>query len=296
MADDTRTVAVLGTGIMGGAMARRLLGAGMHVRVWNRTRERAAPLGEAGATVAGSPAEAADGADTLLTALTDGDAVEAAVFGPDGAALAAAPRTLWVQVSTIGARAADRLARTAIGYDLVMVDAPVLGSREGAEQGALVVLASGPDDARSRCQPLFDAIGQRTLWVGPAGAGSRLKLVVNAWLLGLLGALAEAVALAQRSGIDPRRFLEAIEGGPIFAPYARLKGEAMLAGEFPASFPLRLAHKDARLALGQAAADELPMPLLAAVAEQLGRAIQLGHGDDDVAAVYFAVTGNRVLR
>ncbi|HEV8652798.1 MAG TPA: NAD(P)-dependent oxidoreductase [Actinomycetes bacterium] len=292
---DKGTVAVLGTGIMGAAMARRLCGAGFDVRVWNRTRERAEPLAEAGASVAASPAEAADQADYILTVLADGGAVEAVMFGPDGAAGTAGDDVVWLQMSTVGVRAAEVLGRAAALRDLVYVDAPVLGTREPAERGQLLVLASGPDDARDRCAPVFEAVAGRVLWLGPAGAGSRLKLVVNAWLLGLLGALAESVALAQCIGADPAQFLDAIRGGPLGAPYADLKGRMMMEADFPPSFALHLAHKDVRLVLEAAGDCDMPLPLAGTMAQQFGRATQLGHGDEDLAAVYYAVTGNKAL-
>jgi len=292
---DKGSVAVLGTGIMGGAMARRLCGAGFAVRVWNRTRERAEPLAEAGASVAASPAEAADQADYVLTMLADGGAVEAVMFGPDGAAGTVADNAVWLQTSTVGVRSAEVLGRAAALRDLVYVDAPVLGTKEPAERGQLLVLASGPDDARDRCAPVFEAVAGRVLWLGPAGAGSRLKLVVNAWLLGLLGALAESIALAQCIGADPAQFLDAIRGGPLGAPYADLKGRMMMEADFPPSFPLHLAHKDVRLVLEAAADCDMPLPLAGTMAQQFGRATQLGHADDDMAAVYYAVTGNKAL-
>jgi len=292
---DKGTVAVLGTGIMGAAMARRLCGAGFDVRVWNRTRERAEPLAEAGASVAASPAEAADQADYILTVLADGGAVEAVMFGPDGAAGTAGDDVVWLQMSTVGVRAAEVLGRAAALRDLVYVDAPVLGTKEPAERGQLLVLASGPDDARDRCAPVFEAVAGRVLWLGPAGAGSRLKLVVNAWLLGLLGALAESVALAQSIGADPAQFLDAIRGGPLGAPYADLKGRMMMEADFPPSFALHLAHKDVRLVLEAAGDCDMPLPLAGTMAQQFGRATQLGHGDEDLAAVYYAVTGNKAL-
>ncbi len=292
---DKGTVAVLGTGIMGGAMARRLCGAGFDVRVWNRTRERALPLADEGATVAGTPAEAADRAGYVLTMLTDGGAVEAVMFGPDGAAATAGDNAVWLQTSTVGVRSARVLGRAAAIRDLVYVDAPVLGTREPAERGELLVLASGPDGARDRCAPVFDAVAGRVLWLGPAGAGSRLKLVVNTWLIGLVGALAESVALAQCIGADPDRFLEAIRGGQIGAPYADVKGRAMIDADFPPSFPLALAHKDIRLVLETAGSCGLLLPLAGTMAQQFGRATQLGHAEDDMAAVYYAVTGNKAL-
>jgi 3-hydroxyisobutyrate dehydrogenase len=289
------TVAVLGTGLMGSAIARRLLAAGFPVRVWNRTRERALPLADQGAEVADSAADAADQADFVLTMLTDGGAVEQVMFGPRGAATAVADDAVWLQASTVGTRSADVLGRGAAMHHLTYVDCPVLGTKEPAERGELVVLASGPDGVKERCAQVFDPLASRVLWVGPAGSGSRLKLVANAWLIGMLGALAEAIALAQCTGADPAMFLEAIKGGSAGAPVAEAKGRAMMAAEFPPSFPLSLAHKDIRL-VQQAAFDcDLLLPVAGTMAQQFGRAIQLGHGDDDLAAVYYAITGNKAL-
>jgi 3-hydroxyisobutyrate dehydrogenase len=292
---DRSTVAVLGTGIMGGAVTRRLLAAGFAVRVWNRTPERAAALAGEGAALADSPADAADQADFVLTMLTDGGAVERVMFGPGGAAAAVADDAVWLQASTVGMRSAQVLGRGAAMQDVVYVDCPVLGSREVAEQGGLVVLASGPDEVRERCAAVFEPLARQVLWVGPAGAGSRLKLVANAWLIGLVGVLAEAVALAQCTGADPAHFLEAIKGSSTDAPIVETKGRAMMAAEFPPSFPLSLAHKDIRL-VQQAAADcDLLLPLAGTMAQQFGRATQLGHGADDLAAVYYAISGNKAL-
>jgi 3-hydroxyisobutyrate dehydrogenase len=281
---DVGKVAVLGTGLMGAPMARNLAAGGHAVRVWNRTREKAEAIAGGGVEVAGSPAEAADGADALITMLADAGAVEVAMTGGDGAlpVLAGAP---WLQMSTIGISGTERLRATAGEQGATFVDAPVLGTREPAERGELLVLASGPDDSdlRAKCEAIFDRVGRRTLWLGEAGAGSRLKVVINAWLLTLVGALGEAIALARATGVDPERFLEAIEGGPLGVPYADLKGRAMIAGDFPASFGLSLARKDAELVL-EAAAD-LELPFARAILEQLRRAEELGHGDEDVAAV-----------
>jgi 3-hydroxyisobutyrate dehydrogenase len=292
---DTRTVAVLGTGIMGSAIARRLLAAGFAVRAWNRTRERAEPLAEAGADLAASPADAADQADFVLSMLTDGGAVEATMFGRRGAAAAMADGAIWLQASTVGMRSAQVLGRAAAMQDLVYVDCPVLGSKEPAERGELVVLASGPEEVQERCMPVFEPLAKRVLWVGPAGSGSRLKLVTNAWLIGVVGALAEAIALAQCTGVDPAQFLEAIKGGSVDAPVAEIKGRAMIDAQFSPSFPLSLAHKDIRLVQQAAFDSDLLLPLAGTMAQQFGRAIQLGHGDDDLAAVYYAVSGNKAL-
>ncbi len=173
---DERTLAVLGSGIMGAPMARNLAGAGWKVRAWNRTREKAEPLAEHGVTVCDTPAEAVSGAGIALTMLSDAGAVQEAARGmldalEDGA--------VWIQTSRVGLQWTDRLAALAAERAVPFVDAPVLGTKQPAEQGKLIVLASGPSEERARCGPVFDAIGSKTLWLGEAGAGSRLKIVVT---------------------------------------------------------------------------------------------------------------------
>ena len=264
-------IAVLGTGIMGAPMARNLVRADHDVTVWNRTRERAEGLG---ARVAGSPREAVEGAEAVVTMLADGDAVKAAM---DGVELAGGQ--VWWQASTVGLRATAHLAATA--GDAAFVDAPVLGTRQPAEQGQLTVLASGPRAARERLAPLFDATAARTVDLGDeAGRGTRMKLVLNAWLVALVEGLGEAIALAEGLDVDPRTFLEIIDGGPMGAPYAKLKGTLMIERDYEPAFPLELAAKDARLAL-DAGGD---LPLLEAVRAQMEKAVQAGYGDGDMAA------------
>jgi len=285
MAEGTK-VAVLGTGIMGAAMARNLLAGGIEVCAWNRSREKAEPLQEDGAEVADSPADAARGADFLLTMLADADAVEEALAGDVLPALAEGG--VWLQMSTVGEDGTKRLEETANEHGVDFVDAPVLGTRQPAEQGQLIVLASGPEGARERSQQVFDAVGSKTVWLGEAGAGSRLKLVVNNWIVGLLGVLAETVAFANSVGVDPSRFLETIEGGPLGLPYAQLKGNMMIEEDFPTSFSARLARKDASLVLGTAEAHDLEMPIARTVAARFDEAIKAGHGEEDMAAIYRA--------
>jgi 3-hydroxyisobutyrate dehydrogenase len=283
MADGTK-VAVLGTGIMGGAMARNLLSEGMEVRAWNRSREKAEPLKEVGAEVADSPADAARGADFLLTMLANAEVVEEVIAGDVLPTLA--EDCVWLQMSTVGEDGSGRLAEIANEHGVAYVDAPVLGTKQPAEQGQLVVLASGPEEVKERSEQVFDAVGSKTVWLGEAGAGSRLKLVINNWIVGLLGVLAETVAFANSIGVDPSKFLETIEGGPLGLPYAQLKGNMMIEEDFPTSFSAKLARKDAGLVLGTAEAHDLQMPIAEAVAARFDEAIQAGHGEEDMAAVY----------
>ena len=290
---DNNVIAVLGTGIMGAAMARNLLSAGMDVHVWNRSHEKAEPLAEDGAKVADSPAEAAEGAGFVLTMLADADAVADAAGGEEGALSALPGDGVWLQMSTVGLEGHERLAGIAGEHGVAYVDAPVLGTKEPAEQGQLIVLASGPEEVRERCEPIFDTVGAKTLWLGPAGAGSSLKLVTNNWIVGLLGALAETISFARTVGVDPSQFLQAIEGGPLGVPYAQMKGQMMIEEEFPTSFSAKLARKDAGLVLEAAEANGLRLPLTEAVAARFDQAIDAGHGEDDMAAIYQAAKPDR---
>ena len=285
MAENT-TVALLGTGIMGAAMARNLLGAGMEVRAWNRSTEKAEPLADDGATVVEDATEAARGADFLLTMLADADAIEEVVG--DGVLQALAECAVWLQMSTEGERGHATLAHLAAENGVAFVDAPVLGTKAPAEQGQLVVLTSGPEEVREKCEPVFGAVGGKTVWLGEAGEGSRLKLVVNNWIVGLLGVLAETIAFARATGVEPQKFLETIEGGPLGLPYAQIKGDMMIAEDFPKSFSARLARRDAALVLDAAGARDLDMAVAAAVTARFDEAIGAGHGEEDMAAVYEA--------
>lgn len=285
------TVAVLGTGIMGAPMARHLARGGFDVRVWNRTIDKAQPLADDGATVCDSPAQALQGADFLLTVLADAEAVEESVTRDDALAKAAASSSLiWVQSSTVGINGTARLMRLAADVGVRYVDAPVLGTRQPAEAGKLTVLASGADDLQDLCRPLFEAYGAKTVWVGDGDRASRLKLVMNSWVIALVSATAEAMALADGLGLDPKRFLDTIEGGPLDVGYAHTKGGMMIKREFPPSFPVWGAAKDAGLIAEAAGVAGVRTPVAAGAREAMQRALELGHGDEDVAAVWYALS------
>jgi 3-hydroxyisobutyrate dehydrogenase len=273
-------VTLLGTGIMGAAMARNLVRAGHEVTVWNRSRSRAEPLADDGARVAGSALEAVDGAEAVLTILSDGAAVETVIAG-EGVLGALPNGCVWVQLSTVGIEATDRLAELAAEAGVPFVDAPVTGSRQPAEAGQLTVLASGPDEALDRVQPVFDAIGSTTKRLGPAGNGTRFKLVVNVWVVTLNSGIAEVLTLARSFAFPPEDILATFAGGPLDSGYAQAKARLMLGQDFEPAFPLKHARKDAQLAL---ASTDRELPVLQGVAEQLERAEALGYGDDDMAA------------
>jgi len=280
---DSPRVAVLGTGTMGAGMCRNIAAAGIPLTVWNRTRDRAEAVAGDGVRVAESPAEAVGGADVVVTMLFGTDSVTDVMNQARGSFASAA---VWLQTSTVGVAGADRLAALADELGLVLVDAPVLGTRQPAEQGALVVLASGPDSARDTCAPVLDAIGSRTMWLGAAGAGSRLKMAVNSWVLTVTEGIAESLSLTRELGLDPALFLEAVAGGPLDAPYVQMKGKAMLAGEFAPAFGLDGAVKDAGLVMDAAEQAGLDTAVQDAVLAHLSRAAAAGHGDKDMSATY----------
>jgi 3-hydroxyisobutyrate dehydrogenase len=274
------TIAVLGTGVMGAPMARNLARAGHQVRAWNRTAEKAAPLRDDGVDVRDDPAIAA-GADVVLTMLSDADAVLAVAEQAD-----LGEGQIWWQASTIGIEGNERCAQLASKTGAALVDAPVLGTRQPAEEGKLVILASGPDDALDTCAPLFDAVAARTLRLGEAGAGTRLKLIVNSWVLAVTHGTAETVALAQALGLDPALVIQAVDGGGLDLPYFRMKSKLMIENDYPASFSLDLAAKDARLVAEAAGRHGADLPLARAIAARFGEAEQAGLGDKDMAAVH----------
>ncbi|TXS42965.1 NAD(P)-dependent oxidoreductase [Streptomyces sp. OR43] len=279
-------VAVLGTGLMGSGMARSLLRAGLDVRVWNRTHARAVPLAADGATVADTAAEAVRGADVILTVLNDSTAVAAALTAAsDGVHRG----QVLLQSSTVGPEATAELAQRAADLGLVYLDAPVSGTRQPAEQGTLTVFVSGPSAAREVTGPVLDAIGQRTVWVAEEpGAASRLKLVVNAWVINMVGGVAECLNLAEGLGVDPQTFLDVMKGGPLDSAYLHGKSAAVLSGDLTPSFALSTALKDTRLILEAAEHSGVRLDLTKASAARFERAEAAGHGGEDMIATYYA--------
>ena len=276
-------IGLLGTGIMGAGMARSIIRAGHDLTVWNRSHEKAAPLADDGATVVTDPVEAVRGADVVVTMLYDADSV-ADVLGQVGDAFS--DDAVWLQTSTVGLDGVDRLARLAREHGIAMLDAPVLGTKEPAEKGALTVLVGGDESLRGRVDPVLDAFGAGTVWVGSElGDGHRLKLVANSWVLSLVTATGQAIGLAQRLGVDPQLFLDAISGGPLDAGYAQLKGKAMLAREFPASFGADGALKDAGLIAAAMESVGMDASVMQAIHDRFVATVDAGHGREDMASV-----------
>jgi 3-hydroxyisobutyrate dehydrogenase len=273
-------VAVLGTGIMGESMARNIAAAGHDVVVWNRTEEKARATG---LRVATTPAEALAGAELLVTVLRDLDAIRAALDGVD---LGEIP---WLQSSTVGPRVEDL-----IELDPNLVDAPVLGSRKAAEDGELTVYLAGLLDAREAVRPVAEAVAAKVVDVGDrVGDATRLKLVLNTWVVLLVEATAELLALAEASGIDPQVVLETLAGAPMDSPYLQLKGSLIVNRTFEPQFKLETALKDVDLIKELAERSGVDLPLVEATARAFARAVELGHGDEDMAATWYATRKER---
>src|SRR5713101_8627259 len=284
MAGRVEPVAVLGIGAMGHGMAASALRAGIPTIVWDRRMEAARDLAERGAEVAETAADAARRAAVVVTMVTDADAVMS-VARDQGMLAALAPGAISVQMSTIGVAGTGRVVAMAGTErpDVTLVDAPVSGSKDPAERGQLTIFASGPGDARPRVAPLFDALGQHTIWVGEAGAGTRLKLVNNTWLAFATEAVAASVALARQLGLDTATVVDALGGGPLVSTWQADKLERIARGEYSAKFALSLALKDVHLAL-QAAGDD-QFATLACLADEWQQAVDQGLGEQDLTIV-----------
>lgn len=284
---DSLDVAVVGAGgAMGMGIARNLLQAGVEVRAWNRSREKAEPLVKDGAQLFDSVGEALVDANVILTMLSDADAVLEIMEGEQDLFLGGLrEEAVWVQMSTIGERGTERCMALAREHGLEFIDAPVLGTKQPAEDGELVIMASGPAALHDRVQPVFDAIGQRTMWLGEAGEGTRLKLATNSWILAVVEGGAETFALAEGLGLDPQLVLEVIKGGPLDMPYLQMKGKAMIERNFDPSFRLALAAKDAGLVEDSAEEHNLDLPMLSAVRRRLDEGAR-AHGDEDMSSTF----------
>ena len=279
-----QTVAVLGAGIMGSAITRNLANKGYKVKVWNRTYSKAQPLIQENVQIFHTVAEAVSGAGFILTMLNDGSAVASAISAGAGSFTRGA---IWLQMSTVGVDECERLAGLAARHHLSYYDAPVQGTRQPAEQAQLIIMASGPLTHREAIQPLFDAIGKRTLWLAEhPGTSSRLKLALNSWAFALTHGLAESLALAKGLGVDPARVIDVVSGGPMDCGYFQLKGAAMLAGNYDPAFTIANAVKDSRLVVEAAARAGVDVRQADAGYHRFQQALAAGHGDKDMAASF----------
>ena len=283
-------VAVVGLGAMGSRVARRLLDAGHELVVWNRTAERAAPLVEAGATAASTPAEAARSAEVAITMVADPAALRDVTEGPDGVAAGISGETTVVEMSTVGPDAVRHLA-TVLPEGTGLLDAPVLGSRGEAEAGTLRIFVGGPAELAERWTPLLSALGMPQ-HVGPSGAGAAAKLVANTTLVGTIGVLGEALALANALGLTREKAFEVLAATPL-AAQAERRRDSVERDEYPPRFALYLARKDAELVVAAAEQAGVDLRLTDAARTWLAEAEDAGWGDRDYSAVLAWILGSR---
>jgi 3-hydroxyisobutyrate dehydrogenase len=278
-------VTVLGTGAMGAGMARSLLREGIEVAVWNRTSERSEPLSDDGAVVALDPVAAVTNADVVVAMLFDA----AATLDVMAKVLPAMKQgAVFVQCATVGVEGAARTASVAAEQGVAFLDCPVLGTKAPAEQGKLVMLASGDPALRERVQPAFDAMGAKTIWVGSeVGLGSKLKLVCNAWIGALAAAVGQSFALAKGLGLEQQLMLDALDGAAAGSPYLQAKGKAIIESSYAPQFSVDGVRKDTGLIRDAVVGSGLSTALIDGVRAAFDAAAEAGHGDDDMAAVYF---------
>jgi 3-hydroxyisobutyrate dehydrogenase-like beta-hydroxyacid dehydrogenase len=277
----------IGLGGMGGRMARRLLAAGYDLTVHDRSRERARPLEQGGARFAQTPGRLAAEADVVLSSLPDDAVVEEVMLGPEGALAVARPGTTFIEMSTVSPRTSSRLHQAAIARALAVLDAPVSGSTPQAEEGQLVILVGGREDMYQECVPILNVLGKESFYMGPAGSGTATKLCLNT-LLGVgIQALAEAIALGVRSGLDHERLLQILGSTSVLSPSQKSKLEHARTGEYPATFPLRLMYKDFSLISQRALELSVAMPSTAAAAQvcAVEHARHEAQGEEDFSAV-----------
>lgn len=277
-------VGFIGLGTMGAPMARNLLSAGFEVTVHNRTRPREEPLAAAGAKRAATPADAAMGADVVVTVLSDTPDVEAVLFGDGGVAEAARPGTVVVDMSTISPDATkafgERLEKSGVRF----VDAPVSGGSEGAEKGTLTIMCGGEAGDVGRVRPILEAMGSKVTRIGPLGHGQLTKGVNQIIIAGYFLAVAEGMVFAMKAGLDMEKVLEAISAGMARSAVLEMRAPNMLSDQYPIGFKLSLHLKDLGIALETARANGVDLPLATLVAE-IERSLVGTRGDEDLSVI-----------
>ncbi len=292
-----QTLGFIGLGLMGSRMVARLAKQGWTVTVWNRTRERAETLSPLGVQVAGSPRELASQVDVVCTCVSDPAALREVMHGPEGVFASARAGQLFIDFSTVSPDDTRALAAECAPRGIDFVEAPMTGSKAGAEKGTLVLMVGGEDGALARARPLFDAVAEKVIACGPVGAGSQVKLAGNALIAMMLEGFSEALLLTKKAGVDPRKLIEVVQASGYRSPYYDFKGKALLERDFDTHFSIDLMFKDLSLFLDSAARHRIPTPGVAAVRETYQLARAHGQGDKDIAAVVTALealSGTRI--
>lgn len=283
-----RHVGFLGLGLMGARMALNLKKKGFEVTVWNRTQARADELTSHGLSVAKTPKALAQAVDAYCTCVADVAALEGVALGPDGLLAGAKAGQLFIDFSTVSVALVHTLGAAFGEKGVDVIDAPVTGSKGGAEKGTLVIMAGGSEAAMARAQPLFQAVGEKVVHCGPLGAGTQVKLAGNGLIASMLQAFSEGLLLTSKAGVDPRRFIEVVQASGFRSPYFDFKGKALLERDFSTHFSIDLMHKDLTLLVENAAVHRVPTPAAAAMKETYALARAAGKGDLDIGAVVTA--------
>jgi 3-hydroxyisobutyrate dehydrogenase/2-hydroxy-3-oxopropionate reductase len=280
-----QSIGFIGLGIMGQPMALNLAKAGYQLAVYNRTRSKAEPLERAGARVAASPADAVRDAEVIVTIVSDSAAMEDVVCGPGGVLETIRPGAVLIDSSTISPVVSRKLACHVAGKGARMLDAPVTGSKHGAEKGDLIFMIGGERAALDRVMDVLQVIGKKHVYCGENGKGLAAKLAMNSILATTVAVFSEGFVAATKAGVSPQTLLEIMQSSLARCAIVDFKAPFVFRGDFTPYFPLKLMHKDLELAMEAAYAQNVAMPVTAAVKEVYGAAKAQGKGDLDYAAV-----------
>lgn len=279
-------VAFIGMGIMGSRMAANLLKNGHTLSVHNRSKDKAMELVERGARWAQTPAQALDGADVVITMLAAPAAVEAVAFQKEGILSEAREGVIWMDCSTVDPAFSKRMAEAADAKQMPFVDAPVAGSRIPAEKGELIFLVGAEAPTVQQCAPLFDAMGSKTVHMGPVGSGAAMKMVINLMLAESMRAFAESVALGTVLGLDREMLMDVLLKTPVCAPVLSAVRPKLDAVDLTPNFPLKHMRKDVHLAMQSAFAHDLPLAGAAVTGELYAQAQRAGFAENDFSALF----------
>jgi 3-hydroxyisobutyrate dehydrogenase-like beta-hydroxyacid dehydrogenase len=271
-------IGFIGMGHMGSHMAPRLIHAGYHLTVYDRTKEKAQAI--AGATVAETPKEAAANSDVVISIVTDDPALDEVMLGPNGVLAGALAGSAIIDMSTVSPRASRNLFQAARAKGIEMIDAAVSGSVPQVEQGSLVIFVGGEQETYQRCKPILELLGQSSFYIGPSGMGTTMKLVVNT-LLGLgMQALAEAIALGEKAGLEKDVLLDVLGQTAVLTTGQKSKLDNVRREQYPTQFALSLQHKDLRLILNEADEVSVSMPATAVALQMYTAALAKGMDED----------------
>ncbi len=294
-----RRVGFLGLGIMGSRMALNLKKKGFEVVVWNRTAARTEELVPHGLTVAATPRELAAQVDAMCTCVADPGALEQVALGPDGLVHGTRRGQLLIDFSTVSVDLVRSLAAAFEAKGVSFLDAPVTGSKGGAEKGTLVIMVGADEAALARAQPIFQAVGEKVIHCGPVGAGTQVKLAGNGLIAAMLQAFSEGLLLTSKAGVNPQAFIDVVQASGFRSPYFDFKGKQILDHDFATHFSVDLMHKDLSLLVDNAGKHGVPTPSAAAMEQTYQLARAGGLGSQDIAAVvtvFEELMGHRIAR